>query len=756
MIVDELLQSNEKLTYLVGAGISVNHPSNVPAAGKIISTLLKMVVPSSERALISNLPNLRYELLIEKIQNRFDHDLRILNFFEQLLTPNFIHYFLAQANLHQDYIITPNFDYLLEVALQQLVENDNQSLIMPIITESDYNTCDQTLNKLNAYPIFKIHGSYRNFITNEETKDTLITTLNSLGRNRDGQFGLGIESYKHKILETLFDDRTIIVMGYSASDHFDVIPMLQSLSSIKRILWVDHTSQEKFTIRKLEDYLRENAYRRNDNFLTILQGINQNCKEGIYLISGNTLQIAESFLWPKLYSLDKLTEVKKLINKNPPKEVFDFDTFASSILTGISPIDQHLFASNLYELFSDYEDLVRISQIGLEISLINNNHKKAVYFYNYLGIGWNKIGDTKKAEHNYLKSKEIIEQNLKDNDMLSMFPVIINNLATLYQRSNNIDQALYYYNIVINLFIKQNDLPGAIGGFINKAGILVEKGEFDEALQIYEKVLQKENLIGNLSIKAHIYNNIAIILKNRNQFDSAIRYLEEARKIYNLIGNKKGVISSLNDTAHILLLQKQGDAALHKFYEAFQIADKLNLKQDKAVLGLNVAMIFLEIKDYDKALSLSLNCKTLFNEMNDTTGSALTDSKIGEIYFNKKQFIEARQALQRSIAIFRKFGNQLEIAHDLFFLGQIDQEEAKFDEALAKYNESKLILQNYQDHINLGLLFRKIGEVYQLKQDFRSASKFFTESIEYFKKANFHDEVNKTEKTKLMNEKLIA
>ena len=753
--MDQLLQQHEKVTYLVGAGISINPPSNVPAAGKIISTLLKMVVPKSEQEIIAKFPNLRYELLIEKIQNRFDKDLRILSFFEQLLTPNLIHYFLAQGNLNQDYIITPNFDYLLEIALQKLVGNNIQSQIVPVITESDYNAFNQVVEKSNIYPIFKIHGSRLNFITQEETKDTIITTLNSLGRNREGQFGLGIEFYKKKVLESLLADRTIIVMGYSASDHFDIIPMLQSLPNIKKILWIDHTSQEKFQICKLEDFLRENSHKQHDNLFTFLRGINQNCKEGIFLISGKTTQIIDSFLWPKLYSLDKLKETDNLIQNNLTKETFNFDTFASSILTNISPIDQYLFSCNLYELFSDYENLIKCGQFGLELALQNNNYKKAVYFHNYLGLGWNAKGDSKKAEQNYLKSKEIIEKNIQDKELLGMLPAIINNLAKLYERSNNIDQALSNYNLSINLSIKLNDMPGAIGGLINKAGILVQKGDFDEALQIYEKVLQKEDMIGDLSIKALIYSNMSRIFKSRNQMGNALKYLNESIKIDNLIGNKTRTVSSMNEIAVILLQQNQGDAALQKFYESFQLANQLNLKKEKATIGLNIAMIFLQMKEYDKAFTLCLDCRNIFHEMNDTSGTTLCDSKLGEIHFYNRRFPEARQSFQRSLEGFRKLNNQFEIAHDLFYLGQIDQKEAKFDDALSKYDESKLILQRYQDHLKLGILLRNIGEVYQLKQDYKSANQPFTESIEYFKKANLPDEANKTEKTKQMNESLI-
>jgi NAD-dependent SIR2 family protein deacetylase len=95
----ELFPSDEQYVFLVGAGISMGFPSSLPSAREIVKSLFKLFSPEEELEKLLSLPQLRYELIVEKIQKYFDKDLKFLDFFDIIDTPNFIHYFLAKIIL---------------------------------------------------------------------------------------------------------------------------------------------------------------------------------------------------------------------------------------------------------------------------------------------------------------------------------------------------------------------------------------------------------------------------------------------------------------------------------------------------------------------------------------------------------------------------------------------------------------------------------------------------------------------------------
>ena len=84
--IENLLPLDENYTFLVGAGISMNPPSNLPSAREICRSLLEYFAPKIQIENILNLKSLRYELLVELIQIQYDNKLLFMNFFDNTLT----------------------------------------------------------------------------------------------------------------------------------------------------------------------------------------------------------------------------------------------------------------------------------------------------------------------------------------------------------------------------------------------------------------------------------------------------------------------------------------------------------------------------------------------------------------------------------------------------------------------------------------------------------------------------------------------
>ena len=249
----EIIPTNQKLTFLVGAGISMDKPSLIPSALGFVDTLIRLGAPDEEVDNILSLEGLRYELIVELIQQNFDPDLKMMDYIDLFTEPNMIHYFMANSIKNGSCVITTNFDYLIEYALIKIVEEKTQ--IVPIITKEDFLKYRNPLDLIKAgkFPLLKIHGSNKNIITCTETKATLITTLSSLGREREEGETFAIESYKKSALFNCMKNSTLIIMGYSGSDDFDIGPTLKQLHGVSKIIWLNHTWSEELEILKFED-----------------------------------------------------------------------------------------------------------------------------------------------------------------------------------------------------------------------------------------------------------------------------------------------------------------------------------------------------------------------------------------------------------------------------------------------------------------------------------------------------------------------
>ncbi|TFH30424.1 MAG: hypothetical protein E4G98_02100, partial [Promethearchaeota archaeon] len=206
-----IFNGNTPLTFLVGAGISMDPPSSLVPAWKIIEAIVQYCTPEEvAQDILSGAiaKYLRYEYLLQVFRDNFDPNLKFMEYFELALNPNLIHGFLADMITKHHSVMTTNFDYLIETALQYhpAVTKDvikNKSIRL-VITEDDFEAySDHEKNVEDGLLVlYKIHGSLRNLITEESTRDSIITTLDSIGKGKEKQEDpLAIPLFKQKLFD---------------------------------------------------------------------------------------------------------------------------------------------------------------------------------------------------------------------------------------------------------------------------------------------------------------------------------------------------------------------------------------------------------------------------------------------------------------------------------------------------------------------------------------------------------------------------
>ncbi|TFG05817.1 MAG: hypothetical protein EU539_08930, partial [Promethearchaeota archaeon] len=365
--IEDLFLLGEKYTFLAGAGISMDAPTNMPSARDIVRDLLTYCAPPEEVNNLLGLDGLRYELVVEKIQDIHDEDLKFMDYLEIVDLPNLIHFFLAHLIKMGHHVITTNFDYLIENALIDILPENLHFNIYPIITKEDFLSFQDPDILLNAgkYPIFKIHGSKRNFITGQDTQDSLITTISALGREREEGTTFAIEPYKKPAIYNLMKNRTLIVMGYSGSDDFDIGPMLKELPFLSRLIWVEHTSSDQITIRKVKPKGPIENQNQISKLHEALAEIRSQGDIEVFLINVHTNIFIRDHLWSLLLP-NTLFDESKILKSDG--EIPDFGQWIQPFYSNISLIEKYRFATDLFYNLKDVNAATRCTDKGLALA----------------------------------------------------------------------------------------------------------------------------------------------------------------------------------------------------------------------------------------------------------------------------------------------------------------------------------------------------------------------------------------------------
>ncbi|MFX1365467.1 MAG: tetratricopeptide repeat protein [Promethearchaeota archaeon] len=766
--IESLFTPKSKYTFLVGAGISMDPPTNMPSAIQIVKGLLELCAPQEEIKNLLSLDMLRYELVVEKIQDIFDEDLRFLDYLENVTEPNLIHMFLANIITRGNYVITTNFDYLIEQALLRVLDDQWHQDILPIITKEDYifYRDPDNLVKSNKYPIFKIHGSKRNIITDKDTKDSLITTMSALGKERGEGETFTIEPYKKPTVFNLMNNRSLVVLGYSGSDDFDIGPTLRELPYLNRIIWIEHSQNAYPEIIKIRT--RENLS-PSDEISPLEQMLTDISSSGdfeVILVRIHTNKFIQKYLWKIFLPYHPLNETS--LGGSDNKEIPNFLEWIKPLYENIPKVEKYKFACQLFYYLKEIEAASRCSQRGIQNAEEINDISSKSYFLNFLGLITQIKGNYANALEHYQNALRI-DQSLND---VAGIGSDINNIGSIYLTIGKYDEALEKYHQALEIAEKLDDKGSKVTCLNNLGRVHEVRHEFDLALENYLEGIQITEEVGDLNSKALLLNNIGMIYRAKEENEQAIKYFYESVQISDLLGDVYGKIIVLNNIGRVYDESKDYEKALEKYNESIKFADQLGDLAKKAGSMNNIGSIYLAQGNTDKALEIyqeALNIEerlgdplmkiiylnnigmihnsrgnynvakqkynealTIANDIGDLSKKALLLTKIASINMIQEEYQSALEQYEEAVLIFENIGELSNKAATLSNIGKIYETFENHYEALRRYEETLTIDQQLQDPMGIASDFYNLGRVYTIQGEYRKALQNYEESIKIF------------------------
>lgn len=738
-ILESIFNTQANYTFLVGAGISMESPSSLPSALKIVRNIIELCAPKEEIENIYSLESLRYEMLIDQIKRYFDQKLTFMSYFDLVTEPNVIHLFLAHAIMENHYVVTTNFDHLIEYGLMRLLSQKYHTRIIPVITRDDFRECRDPKEFINKgkYAVYKIHGSNKNIITNESTMKSLKTTMSQLGQQRKRDKTFGIEYHKKPALDNLTKKRNLIVMGYSGSDDFDIGPFLKELNDLKSLIWIEHVQNDNLEILKVE-----NTEGSKENKLESM--LNEFVAKGqfdVYCVKANTAAFVFEVLKPKLLNLK--SDISPHVSEIKTPE-FDQWIANTSAYSAIKEYIKWAFAFKIFYLFGDLEAYERCVKRGYELVKKTKDENCIASFLHNLGLISQRKGEVKKAQK-YLDESLKIYNKTEDYAGLSTYYC---NLGTQLYKEGKLDEAIETYKKALPLIDKLAD-KGEIGNaftITNNLGIISStKGNFKEAIDYYKKGLLIIEITGNLRDKAVVNTNLGEAYRKLGKIDKAIKMINEAIQIKEALGEEKGLSLILYNLGTTYTNKGDYQMALKYFTEALKVAENQN-EDEMIVASLgNIGWSYREMKKYGKSLdSLKESLeyakqKGLEQKIREQT------ARLGDLHHTKAEGgIDIEENLEIAVDYYNKTLKLAEESNDNFFIAYINRclgnisrirkdfngEFERLFKALDIAEKSKLTEQlKYEKSVVLN----DIGMMYYRKKEYENAIKYLEESLEITK-----------------------
>jgi len=279
---------------------------------------------------------------------------------------------------------------------------------------------------------------------------------------------------------------------------------------------------------------------------------------------------------------------------------------------------------------------------------------------------------------------------------------------------------IFSLNFNFNVSAIQSPPPFSVQQKFDKAVNLLDKGNYDEALRMFEKIYdEKSNNLGPDSVLvANVLANIGTINYLLGLYDKAINYDLRAEEIYNRIGDKELIkLASVQVNLAICYLKNgdMGKSLLH-YENSDHIFQKLNMKNtpEYELLMNNFAAFYVENSNFDKALEYNHKA---FQISTKYLKDYLKWISRGYIFYKKNDYQESIKCYKTALKVMERDHGLNYFSKEQIFnnLGQVYLELKEFDKALDSFEEAQrdILLTSGDNNASYSSCLSKIGLVYQ-------------------------------------------
>jgi len=272
---------------------------------------------------------------------------------------------------------------------------------------------------------------------------------------------------------------------------------------------------------------------------------------------------------------------------------------------------------------------------------------------------------------------------------------VLNTLAFLYS-DTAFNKSIEYATLANQTSIEIDDKPGeAIAlkfiGFGHEG-----KGDYEQALEYYEKSLSIQKILQNDSEILTLLNSMGIVFKKDGNFTLGIEYLIQAARKQDAMNDTTGLAMSYS----------------------------------------NIGNIYLKMEDYPQALAYYKKCYDLVVLLENQYGIGLSLMNIGMVQSNLKVHEKANKSYEEAIKIFLEIDALYPLAATYGNYAELLSHEGHYAQAIAQLDKAVMLLDRLKNKSQLAEAFLMYGKIYTKIGDYKTAIDYFTKALAEAKENN--------------------
>jgi len=382
---------------------------------------------------------------------------------------------------------------------------------------------------------------------------------------------------------------------------------------------------------------------------------------------------------------------------------------------------------NFIESFGDRKRLAKAILLKAEILLDLNNHLQVIDLCDSSsklnpGDSWisakckllsakacSGMGDDEKAKKLLRKSASLFSKLDEQSEMASIY----NTMGLIFNRTNTVDSALYYFDKSEKIALNIRDLKRLSQSNLNIGQVYNHTGNQKIALKYFIQSEKQARELNDYHLMGANSTNIGFIYQQIGEFKKALKYFEKSLEYSSVLRNPTGQLKALLNIGQTYIDIDNTTKAKVYLSSCAQLSKSINDQPIQAIIYFNLGKTLKRDGDFRQAINYYKKSAKISDEYSLVLVKSMAYLDLGRVYIQLKNDQKALYYLNQTRIIENESGlNQAKhsAAFELYKLykksGNL-QQSLKMHELYLKEKEQKT-----------SMLATNELERYQVEQEF--------------------------------------
>ena len=304
------------------------------------------------------------------------------------------------------------------------------------------------------------------------------------------------------------------------------------------------------------------------------------------------------------------------------------------------------------------------------------------------------------------------------------------NLGNAYLSLGEYQKAIQYYEKGLELSTAIGDQSGIAIKNGNLGNAYLSLGDYQKAIQYYKKGLEISTNVGDQSGIASNNGNLGNAYDSLGEYQKAIQYYEKGLELSTAIGDQSGIASNNGNLGNAYLSLGEYQKAIQYYKKGLEISTNIGDQSGIAIKNGNLGNAYLSLGQYQKAIRCYEKGLELSTAIGDQSGIASNNGNLANAYLSLGDYQKAIQYYEKGLEISNNIGYQSGIASNNGNLANAYLSLGDYQKAIQYYEKGLEISNNIGDQSGIASNNGNLGNAYRNMGEYQKAIQYYEKGLE--------------------------